>query len=151
MRAMGLDVGDKRIGIALSDELGFTAQPLAVYERKGPRQDIAYLQGQIRQHGVTDLVIGMPYRMAGGMSTMGERVQKFVDQLKPDCKATLHFRDERLSSVEANRSMLEGDLSRKKRKSMVDVIAAQLILQGYLDSLRIQREREDDRKRWEGV
>ena len=149
MRILGLDVGDKRIGMAISDELQYTAQPLLVYERKGPRQDVAFIKSKLEEWMVKELVIGIPYMLKGGMSTMGNRVMEFADLLKAGCAVQVLFWDERLSSVEANRSMLEGDWSRRKRKSRVDIVAAQLILQSYLDSLRIQREREEEKKRWD--
>ncbi len=149
MRILGLDIGDVRIGMALSDELLFTAQPLGVYERKGPRQDAAFLKEQIAKHGVTEVVVGMPYRMAGGMSTMGQRITGFIDGLKNICPVPIVFWGEQLTSVEANRAMLEGDLSRKKRKAKIDIMAAQLILQGYLESKRISRNREEEKKRWD--
>ncbi len=148
VKAMGLDVGDKRIGIAISDGLGFTAQPLCLYERKGARQDVAFLKNKIQELGVLELVVGMPYKMSGGMSTMAQRITDFIDFLKETCNVQVIFWGERLSTVEANRSMLEGDLSRKKRKSLVDVVAAQLILQGYLESKRIARERQEEQWRW---
>ncbi len=151
MRLMGLDVGDKRIGIAISDELGFTAQPLVLYERKGPRQDATFIKEKLQELGINELVIGMPYMMKGGLSTQANRVVQFADMVKAVCPVQVIFWDERFTTLQANRSMLEGDLSRRNRKSKVDVIAAQLILQGYLDSLRIKREREEEKKRWEGV
>ncbi len=147
-RIIGLDVGDKRIGMAISDELLFTAQPLELYERRGPRQDIAYMKSKLEALLVTDLVVGLPVMMKGEPSTMAHRVTDFADQIKACCAVRVIFWDERLSTVQANRSMLEGDLSRKKRKSKMDVVAAQLILQGYLDSLRIKRERAEEDKRW---
>jgi putative holliday junction resolvase len=147
-RVMGLDVGDKRIGISVSDELRFTAQPLEVYTRRGPRQDVAYIARKAEELAVEEIIVGIPYKMAGGMSTMGERILSFTEQLKTESKARVLTRDERLSTVEANRSMLEGDLSRSKRKAKIDVIAAQLILQGYLDSLAIKKEAEEERRRW---
>ena len=149
MRIIGLDVGDKRIGMAISDELQYTAQPLLVYERKGPRQDVAFIKAKLEERMVSEVVIGVPYMLKGGMSTMGHRVMLFADLVKTSCDVQVIFWDERLSSVEANRSMLEGDWSRRKRKSRVDIVAAQLILQSYLDSLRIKREREDHKKRWD--
>ena len=151
MRTIGLDVGDKRIGMAISDELQCTAQPLLVYERRGPRQDVAFLKEKMEECGVTDLVIGLPNMLKGGLSTMAHRVMAFADTIKAASAVRVIFWDERLSSVEANRSMLEGDWSRKKRKSRIDIVAAQLILQGYLDSLRIKREREEEDKRWKDV
>jgi putative holliday junction resolvase len=147
-RVMGLDVGDKRIGISVSDELRFTAQPLEVYTRRGPRQDVAYIAQKAEELSVEEIIVGIPYKMAGGISSMGERIQVFAESLKTESKARILTRDELLSTVEANRAMLEGDLSRKKRKAKIDIIAAQLILQGYLDSLAIQKEADEDRKRW---
>jgi len=133
--------------MALSDELLFTAQPLGVYERRGPRQDVTFLNQTAKEKGVVEIVIGMPYKMSGGMSTRGQRITDVAQTLKAVCTVPIVFWGEQLTSVEANRSMLACDLSRKKRKSKIDIIAAQLILQGYLDSKRIARQREEEKKR----
>lgn len=131
MRILGLDVGQKRIGVAISDPLKITAQGLDTVERG----DIGSLEKVISQNDVVEIVVGLPLNMNG---TEGERAKdaiSFADTLKKKFSVPVKMWDERLSTASAERDMIKGDLSRKKRKSLSDKIAAQLILQNYLDSL----------------
>ena len=138
-RVMGLDIGDKRIGIAFSDPLGFTAQGHTVYTRRQEQEDIEYLAGLAEEKEVSRIVFGLPRNMNGTEGPQAEKVRAFAESVSkavPD--ATIAFWDERLTTVAAHKVMLEADMSRGKRKKKVDQLAAVLILQGYLDHLQIQ-------------
>jgi len=140
MRTLGLDIGDKRIGISLSDELFLTAQSHSVLERRETISDIRQIKEIIETNGVTEVVIGMTFNMDGSEGFKADGVRKFTETFKKYVDIPVIHEDERLTTAQAHRSMLEGDLSRGKRKKRVDAIAAQLILQTYLDRKRIRRE-----------
>jgi putative Holliday junction resolvase len=131
---MGLDVGEKKIGVALSDELGWTAQGLEVIERCGDKQDAARLKEIAAQYGVREIVVGLPKNMDGTIGFRGEYCKEFAEMLKQKLNMTVHLWDERLTTVAAEKTLLEADVSRKKRKKIVDKIAAVFILQSYLDA-----------------
>lgn len=133
-RLMGLDYGDRTIGVALSDPLGLTAQGLEVIRRTKPEQDLHRLQELIRDYEVEEIVVGLPKNMNGTIGPRGEICIAFADQLKHELGLPVHLWDERLTTVSATRTLLEADLSRKKRKAVVDKMAAAYILQGYMDS-----------------
>jgi len=133
MRILGLDVGNKRIGAAVSDELGFTAQGIGVIMRQDLKQDIKRIQELIRQYDIGKIVLGLPRNMNGTMGPQSELVKKFGEALKLDSGIEISYWDERLTTVEAERSLINADMSRKKRRSVIDKVAAVLILQGYLD------------------
>lgn len=134
MRWMGLDVGDKTIGVAVSDELGFTAQAIEVIRRKKQVDDFARLQVIIHDYTVTEIIVGFPKNMN---NTIGARAQisiKFSEDLAASCHLPVHLWDERLTTQSATRTLLEADVSRKKRKLVIDKMAAALILQSYMDA-----------------
>lgn len=134
MRIMGLDVGDKTIGVALSDALGWTAQGLEVIRRSSLEKDLKRLEEIILEYEVEEILVGLPKNMNG---TLGERAQitmEFGETLKEVFKLPVKFWDERLSTVEAERILLQGDMSRAKRKKVIDKMAASVILQSYLTS-----------------
>ena len=135
MRILGLDIGDKTIGIAVCDPLGLTAQGITTIKRKSIVLDIVEIDKICKLYNVESFVSGLPKNMNGTIGPQGEKVQRFCDKLKETLNLEVVMWDERLSTVAANRVMLEGDLSRAKRKKIVDKIAATFILQGYLDSL----------------
>lgn len=138
-RVMGLDIGDKRIGIAFSDLLGFTAQGHSVYARRQEEEDIAYLIDLAKERDVSRIVFGLPRNMNGTEGPQAEKVRAFADAVSAEVPdITIAFWDERLTTVAAHRVMLEADMSRGKRKKKVDQLAAVLILQGYLDHLQIR-------------
>jgi putative Holliday junction resolvase len=142
-RVMGLDIGEKRIGIAISDPLGFTAQGHSVYARRQEEEDVEYLAGLAKEKQVSRIVYGLPRNMNGTEGPQAEKVRAFaalVSASVPDITAA--FWDERLTTVAAHRVMIEADMSRGKRKKKVDQLAAVLILQGYLDHLQIRMNRE---------
>lgn len=134
MRTLGIDYGDKRIGLALSDELGIIASPLEVYRRKSLEEDLKYLAKIIDDKKVGDIVIGLPINMDG---TMGERVQltkAFGKNLSSITILPIRYIDERWTSIESEKILIEGNVRREKRKALIDKMAAQNILQRYLDS-----------------
>ncbi|MNQ92526.1 putative Holliday junction resolvase [compost metagenome] len=134
MRWMGLDYGDKTIGVALSDELGWTAQGLEVIRRNKPGEDMDRLIQIINEYGVSQIVVGLPKNMNNTIGPRGEIAIAFSEELKEKTSVPVHLWDERLTTVAATRTLLEADVSRKKRKQVIDKMAAQLILQGYMDA-----------------
>ena len=135
MRIIGLDIGDRTIGVAVCDPLGLTAQGITTVKRKSVVLDIEEIAKICKQYNVESIVSGLPKNMNGTIGPQGEKVQRFCEKLKETLNLEVKMWDERLTTVAANRVMLEGDLSRAKRKKIVDKIAATFILQGYLDSL----------------
>lgn len=136
MRALGLDLGTKTIGLAVSDELGITAQGLETLERRGPRKDVDALKARVAEYSVDRFVIGFPYNMDGSEGPRAEATRAFGAKLEEETKLPVIYWDERLTTVAAHRVLLEADVSRKKRKEVVDQIAAVLILQGWMDAQR---------------
>ncbi|WP_438434414.1 Holliday junction resolvase RuvX [Gorillibacterium sp. sgz500922] len=134
MRIMGLDYGDKTIGVAVSDELGWTAQGVEVIRRKSKEEDRERLAALIREYGMDEIVVGMPKNMNGTIGPRGEASREFAERLHAWFGLPVHLWDERLTTVAAQRTLIEADVSRKKRKGVIDKMAAQLILQGFLDS-----------------
>lgn len=133
MRILGLDVGSKRIGVALSDGLGLTAQGLDTIRSKGRKNDIESVCGLVKNHQVSEIVVGVPLSMDGTDSAQTGRVREFAEQLESRVDVPVVMWDERLSSVAAERALLEADMSREKRKKVIDKVAAMIILQSYLD------------------
>ncbi len=136
MRLMGLDVGDKTIGVAVSDLLGWTAQGVETIRRTSYKEDIDRLKQIIVEKEVEKLVVGLPKNMNGTLGPQGEKVKKFVDKLKSRIDIEIVFWDERLTTVAAEKMLISADVSRKKRKKVIDKVAAIYILQGYLDNQR---------------
>jgi putative Holliday junction resolvase len=135
-RIMGLDIGDRTIGVAVSDLMGLTAQGVKTIKRVGKKKDIEELKNIIKEREVGKIVSGLPKNMNGTLGPQGEKVLKFCELLKEETGLEIEFWDERLSTVAAERSLLEGDISRTKRKKVIDMLAAVIILQGYLDRQR---------------
>jgi putative holliday junction resolvase len=132
VRAMGLDLGTKTIGVAISDELRITAQPVTTLRRQSLAKDLAALEALAKEHEVSEVVLGLPLNMDGSEGPRAEATRKFGAALA--ALGTVHYQDERLTTVQAERALLEGDVSRKRRKEVIDQVAAVLILQGWLDS-----------------
>ncbi|MFS8650290.1 MAG: Holliday junction resolvase RuvX [Caldibacillus sp.] len=136
MRILGLDVGAKTVGVAISDELGWTAQgitTIAIDEETGDF-GMDELEKIIKQYEVEKIVVGLPKNMNGTIGPRGEASLRFADMLRERFLLPVVMWDERLSTMAAERILLEADLSRRKRKKVVDKMAAVMILQGYLDS-----------------
>ncbi|WAC08361.1 MAG: Holliday junction resolvase RuvX [Thermodesulfobacteriota bacterium] len=136
MRFLGLDIGSKRIGLALSDELGITAQGLPTLTRTTPENDIRKLLKIAGQHKVEKIVIGLPKNMNGTLGKSAEQVLTFIQRMKEKTAIPVDVWDERLSTVAVNRTLLSANVSRRRRKEVVDKLAAVYILQGFLDRQR---------------
>lgn len=136
MRIMGLDLGDKTIGVAVSDEFGWTAQGVEVIHRKNLNADIESLNNIITEYSVEEIVVGLPKNMNGTIGPRAERTIELVEILKERIQLPFVLWDERLTTVSAKRTLIEADVSRKNRKKVIDKMAAMLILQGYLDMKR---------------
>ncbi|WHY76287.1 Holliday junction resolvase RuvX [Neobacillus sp. WH10] len=136
MRAMGLDVGSKTVGVALSDELGWTAQGLKTLKINEEKQEFGFEEiGQlIKEYQVDTVVIGFPKNMNGTVGPRGEASQQFAAEIAERFDVPTVLWDERMTTMAAERVLLEADISRKKRKKVIDKMAAVIILQGYLDS-----------------
>jgi len=136
-RILGLDVGARRIGVAISDPLGITAQGLETLHRKNKKYDLQFFRRLIREYDVQEIVVGLPLRMSGAEGTQAEKIQLFAEDLRKHFQLPVHLWDERLTSAEANRLLRETDLSIEKRGQAVDRMAAILILQSWMESRRI--------------
>lgn len=145
MRKIALDVGDKTIGVAVSDELLLSANGITTIQRVGIRKDTGKVMDYIREYNCDTVVIGLPKKLDGTDSIQTEKVYEFKTMLANKLKSSgmadiqLVFQDERLTTVMAERVLIEADVSRKKRKDVIDKQAAILILQGYLDKLAFER------------
>ena len=133
-RVMGLDVGSKTIGVAVSDPLGITAQGLETIRRKNKRSDFEQLALLVRDYDVREIVVGYPLRLSGAEGTQSEKMQLFAEELRKKFGLPVHLWDERLTSTQANRILREAELSIKKRGQAVDRMAAVLILQNWMES-----------------
>ncbi|WP_411504011.1 Holliday junction resolvase RuvX [Brevibacillus centrosporus] len=133
-RLMGLDVGDKTIGVAVSDELGWTAQGVETIKRQSKAKDFARLQELIAQYQVGAIVVGLPKNMNGTIGPRAELCQSFGKLLQEKTSLPVHMWDERLTTMAAERMLISAEVSRQKRKTVIDKMAATLILQGYLDA-----------------
>ena len=132
LRILGLDVGDKRIGVAISDPMGWTAQGLEVLERES-QEEFLRLKEIVELYDVEKIVVGLPKNMNGTLGPQAEKVERFIERIGNDIGLPVVRWDERLSTVAAERSLIEADMSRSRRKRVVDKVAAVLILQSYLD------------------
>lgn len=148
MKVIGLDVGDKTIGVAISDDLMFSAHGLKTIQRVGIRKDTSAVVDIIDEFNCDTVVIGLPKRLDGSDSQQTEKVYEFNTMLKNKLMSSgrkevkLFYQDERLTTVQAEKVLIQGDVSRKKRKEVIDKQAAVLILQGYLDRLYYKKKQE---------
>ena len=144
MRIMGLDFGAKSIGIAISDEAGLVASPRDTLRRSNLEKDVAWLTELARREGVEEILVGMPLSLDGSEGPQAQKVMQFIKTLT--LHSGLHVRpwDERLTTVAAERALIEGNVSRARRKKVVDQVAAALMLQGYLDYRSVVRDRRDE-------
>jgi len=133
-RFLGLDVGNRRIGVAVSDELGFTAQPVLTLTRKRPRDDLRSLARLARKYGCEEIVVGNPLLLSGDHSHQAEKTQVFAQLLSDETKLPVHLWDERLTTTEAHRILYESGRPRQEHGKVVDQVAAVMILQGFLDA-----------------
>src|SRR5271165_3680951 len=146
-RILALDFGSKNIGLAVSDELGVTAQGLPTLRRSNKRNDLDHLRRVIRQYGIYEMVMGLPLRMSGSEGIQSEKVQAFAEELRRKFKLPVHLFDERLTSVEANRLLRETEMSIRRRAQVVDQLAAVLILQSFLEFRKARKTPTTDQRR----
>jgi putative Holliday junction resolvase len=140
-RILALDVGDRRIGLALSDPLGYTAQPLFTLHRTNRRADMKAMARVLRKHAVTEIVVGNPLYMSGDLSPQATKAQAFADDLRMEFGVTVHLWDERLTTTQAHRHLDDAGHAggRGERKAVIDQVAAVLILQAYLEARAYRR------------
>ncbi len=136
MRIMGLDVGDKTVGVAVSDLLGLTAQGVETIIRTSNKVAINRIRELVSEKDIKKIVVGLPKNMNGSIGPQGEKVLSFAKKLEGKLDVEIVFQDERLTTVAAEKMLISADVSRKKRKKVIDKVAAVYILQGYLDSNR---------------
>ena len=132
-RVLGLDVGSRRIGIAVSDPLGITAQGLETLQRQNKRLDFEKLAKLVDEYSVAEIVVGFPLRMSGAEGIQAEKMHRFAEDLRERLQLPVHLWDERLTSAEANRVLRETEMSIRRRGQVVDQMAAVLILQSWME------------------
>lgn len=141
-RILGLDHGERRIGVAVSDELGLTAQPLLTIQHTNRRNDLRSIGRLLCRHNCAEIVVGWPIHLSGDRSARAVTVEKFAEALRKEFGLPVHLWDERLSTAEAHRHLDAVGRSARDRKGVIDQIAATLILQSWLDTREVSR-RED--------
>ena len=140
-RALALDLGTVRVGVALSDPLNITAQPAGKLDRRVLDKSLEPLRALVSAHDVTTIVVGHPLLMSGEAGTKALEAAAFAERLRAALPCDIVLWDERLTSVQANRALIEGDVSRRKRREVVDAAAATVLLQSWLDAQEASRER----------
>ncbi|GIV15134.1 MAG: putative pre-16S rRNA nuclease [Armatimonadota bacterium] len=144
-RLLALDIGERRIGVAVSDEMGILAQPLTVLQRQGVAKDVARIAQVVREQAVEKVVVGLPVTLRGEQAQATKRVRLFVSHLQDAIDVPIVLVDERLSTVEADRRMKEAELRREQRRQGVDAVAAALILERYLSAQRARADGDSRR------
>ncbi|MEK6645937.1 MAG: Holliday junction resolvase RuvX [Candidatus Firestonebacteria bacterium] len=139
MRLIGLDIGTKRVGVAIADELGIMAHPFGTITYNGYKELYEKIKLIVDEHKIEKIIVGFPKNMNGSNSKYSDTVQNIISQLKKEIKISVDVIDERLSTVEAERILINADVSRKTRKNHIDKLAAILILQTYLDKIKYQK------------
>lgn len=137
MRILGLDIGDKRIGVAISDPEEILASPLATITREDDKKAIADIIKLVDQHNVERIVVGLPYSLDGSIGGQANKVMDFAERLSQYTRASMEIWDERLSTVAVERLLREAGKKKAKKRERRDAAAAAFILQGYLDSLKV--------------
>lgn len=135
-RTLALDYGDRRIGIALSDELGMTARPLMTFTRTSRQDDLDLLERLIREHDVRRIVVGLPLEMDGRRGRRARITESFIDAVRAATRLPVIAWDERLTTVQAERVLISGDVRRERRREVIDQVAAVILLQAWLDAQR---------------
>lgn len=138
-RIIGLDVGDAKIGVAISDLLGLTAQPLEVIRRDKQKSELSKIIEIVKTNAVSEIVVGLPRATDGNISEQGKKIKLFTEELQKKIQVKIIFKEEYLSTQRAQEILIEFGVRREKRKGNVDKIAASLILQGYLDGIQLQK------------
>ena len=145
IRFLGLDVGTKTIGVAVSDPLGFTAQPVTTIRRSSVDADLKELRGLVEVYNATLLVVGYPRNMNGTVGDQARYVERFVEMVREAIALPVEYVDERLTTKMAQRAMIDGKVKAEKRKQIIDQQAAAIILQGYLDrQARLKSQKSTD-------
>ena len=139
MFIIAFDIGDKRIGIAATDPLGMMALPVETYFRKNTADDVKYLADMAKNKGAELIVCGMPVNFDGSESVQTVKTKAFVEKLKEQTQIPIHLEDERFTTMEARRLLLEADMRRDKRKQVIDKVAASYILENYLNKIKNQK------------
>jgi len=135
LRIMGLDLGDKRIGVAISDPMGWIAQGIkTIIKQEDGKNVVEEIKNLIIEYGVDKIVIGLPKNMNGTIGPQGEKAMLYGKMLEVECQKAIEYFDERMSTMAVQRTLIEADVSRAKRKKVIDKLAATYILQSYLDS-----------------
>ncbi len=137
MRHLGIDYGSKRLGLAISDEMGIIAGKYDTLESRGLRNDLERIKAIVEKERVEKIVVGYPRNMDGSVGDTARKVNAFVEGLREATLVPVETWDERLSSISAEKLLIEGDVRRKKRRKIIDQVAAVIILQNYLDSLAL--------------
>ena len=140
MRILGIDLGEKRIGISICDELGITAQGLPTIISKTEIEDIKSIKKIIDQYNVEKVITGLPKNMNGSIGPQAKKAILFAEKIKDYCKIPVEMLDERLTTSSAEKALIQGNRSRKKRKKVIDKMSAVLILQTYLDKAKFIKE-----------
>ena len=133
MRSLGIDFGDARIGLAISDPIGFFASGLETYNRKNLQADLQHIINLIKEKDVKTLVVGLPINMDGSQGIRVEKTKEFCEEIKKLVNIEIVYIDERLTTVQAEKMLIEQDVRREDRKKVIDKVAATIILQSYLD------------------
>lgn len=152
-RILALDPGTKRIGVAVSDEMKWIAQPLETFERRSLDADLQHIQRLVHEHDVDRVIMGMPFRLDGSLGPAAQQVEQFKLHLEGALRVPIISWDERLTTKSAEALLIDANVSRKKRKGAVDRVAAAILLQSYLESLSGDREtagrdQDDDEAMW---
>jgi putative Holliday junction resolvase len=139
-RILGLDIGDKRIGLAISDEIGVTAQPIGKIDRAQTGADFEKIIEAAKEYGAASIVAGLPKKLDGSYSPQTEKVEAFIAELEGRTDIPVHKWDERLTTKSAEATLIQGNVRRKARRKVIDSMAAQIMLQHYLDCDMHKRE-----------
>ena len=140
MRILGIDLGEKRIGISISDELGITAQGLPTIISKNDEKNIQEIKNIINEYNVKKIVLGLPKNMNGTLGLQAKKAISFAERIKKCCMLPVELEDERLTTTKAEKLLIEGNRSRKKRKKVIDKMSAVIILQTFLDRIKLKKE-----------
>jgi len=144
LRILGIDLGEKRIGISISDELGITAQGLPTINAINEIEDLKNIKEIIDKYGVEKIVLGFPKNMNGSIGKQAQKAISFAEKLKSSFQLPVELEDERLSTSKAEKFLISTDRSRKKRKKVIDKISAVIILQSFLDRMMMNKEKKNE-------
>ena len=140
MRTLGIDYGDRKIGLAISDQLGITAQPLTSYRRKNKKEDAAFFKSLVSGYEIKEVIVGLPLRMDGSSGTRADKTREFAVWLEHTLNLPVHFWDERLTTKQANKLLSQQKISPKDKKDIEDQVSAVIILSTYLESKRARSD-----------